>query len=122
MKTLLNPWFLVGCVIWLIVTVLRRYGHPLHYLNGHINDFFAIPVIASLGLWFQRVIIYKTNYYVLSAWHVLFVVVYVSLVFEAFLPLVSIRYTADWADVLLYMAGGLFFFIVMNKPLPKLTS
>jgi hypothetical protein len=116
MKTLLNPWFLAGCAIWLIVIVLRKTGHPLPYLNGYLTDAFAIPVIANLGLWFQRVFIYKSNYYVLSIWHVVFIVVYVSVVFEGLLPWLSAKYTADWIDVLLYCVGGLFFYCVMNKP------
>ncbi len=117
MKTLLNPWFLAGCVIWLIVIILRKTGHPLPYLNGYLTDAFAIPVIANLGLWFQRVIIYKSNYYVLSVWHVVFVVVYVSVVFEGLLPWLSAKYTADWIDVMLYVVGGIFFYFFMNKPI-----
>ena len=117
MKTLLNPWFITGCLTWLIVLTARKLGHPLPYINGHINDAFAIPVIANLGLWFQRVFIIKNNYYVLSPGHVIFIVVYVSLVFEGLLPLISKTYTADWMDVLLYIFGGLFFYKVMNRPL-----
>jgi len=117
MKTLLNPWFLIGCIIWLIVITSRKLGHPLPYINGHINDAFAIPVIANLGLWFQRSVIYKSGYYVLSPWHVVFIVGYVSLVFEGLLPRLSRIYTADWIDVLLYGIGGLFFYMVMNRPI-----
>jgi hypothetical protein len=120
MKTVLNPWFLVGCVTWLIVITYRKFGHPLPYINGHINDAFAIPVIADLGLWFQRVVIYKSNHYVLSPWHVVFIVVYVSLVFEGLLPRLSKVYTGDWIDVLLYCIGGMFFYLVMNKPLMEI--
>ena len=116
MKTLLNPWFLAGCVTWLIVIILRKSGHPLPYLNGYITDAFAIPVIANLGLWFQRVFIYKSNYYVLSAWHVVFIVLYVTVVFEGLLPWLSVKYTADSIDVVLYVIGGVFFYLVMNKP------
>ena len=119
MKTLLNPWFLAGCLTWLIVITSRKLGHPLPYINGYINDAFAIPVIANLALWFQRVVMYKTNYYVLSRWHVVFIVVYVSLVFEGLLPNLSKIYTADWMDVLLYCVGGLFFYLAMNKPVAQ---
>ncbi len=116
MKTLLNPWFLLGCLIWLIVFILRKSGHTLPYLNGYVTDVFAIPVIANLGLWFQRVAIYKSNYYVLSAWHVVFIVVYLSVVFEGILPWLSTKYTADWIDVVLYTIGGGVFYWMMNKP------
>jgi hypothetical protein len=116
MKTLLNPWFIAGCLTWGVVFAFRKLGHPLPYINGYINDGFAIPVIANLGLWFKRVFIIKNNYYVLGPWQVAFIVVYVSLVFEVLLPLLSKIYTADWIDVLLYVIGGLFFYWVMNKP------
>ena len=117
MKTLLNHWFITGCLIWLIIFITRRLNHPIPYINGYITDAFAIPVIASLGLWFKRVFIIKNNYYVLSAGQVIFIVLYVSVIFEGLLPWLSTTYTADWVDVLLYIIGGFFFFKVMNKPL-----
>jgi hypothetical protein len=118
MKTLLNPWFIAGCLTWAIVLTARKLGHPLPpYINGYINDAFAVPVIANLGLWFQRVIIIKSNYYGLAPCHVIFIVVYLILVFEIVLPYLSKTYTADWIDALLYIIGGIFFYKVMNKPL-----
>jgi len=117
MKTLLNGWFIFGCLTWLIVIIARKSGHPLPLINGHINDAFAIPVIANLGLWFQRAFIIKNSYYVLAPRHVIFIVAYVTLLFEGVLPLFSKAYTADLIDVLLYIIGGLFFYWMMNKPL-----
>jgi hypothetical protein len=119
MKTLLNPWFIAGCLTWLIVLAARKTGHPLPLINGYVDDAFAIPVIANISLWFMRVIVIKNNYYVLSPSQVIFTVVYVSIVFEVLLPHVSKMYTADWIDVLLYVAGGVFFYAVINKPLLK---
>lgn len=117
MKTLLNKWFIAGCLIWLIVITLRKLGQPLPFINGYIDDAVAIPVIANLGLWFQRVVIIKSSYYVLSKWHVVFITGYVALIFEGLLPWLSKAYTADWIDVLLYIIGGVFFYKVMNEPL-----
>ncbi|WP_295674783.1 hypothetical protein [uncultured Mucilaginibacter sp.] len=116
MKTLLNPWFIAGCLVWLIVKTTRVFDIPVSWLNGYITDFFAVPVITNIGLWLQRVFIIKSNYYVLSPLQVTFMVVYISLLFEGLLPLLSRTYTADWIDVLLYCMGGLFFYQVMNKP------
>jgi hypothetical protein len=116
MKTLLNRWFIAACLVWLTVTIFRRAHHPLPYVNGYINDAMAIPVIANITLWFQRVVIVNSNHYTLSAKQVGFIVAYVSIVFEGLLPLLSKTYTGDWADVLLYCFGGLFFYRVMDKP------
>jgi hypothetical protein len=117
MKTLLNKWFIAGFLIWAIAISARKMSHPLPVINGYIGDALAIPVIANLGLWFQRMFIIKNDYYVLGVKHVVFIVIYVSLAFEGLLPLLSKTYTADWIDVLLYMIGGLFFYVVMNKPI-----
>ena len=117
MKTLLNPWFITGCLTWAVVLTFRHIGQPLPFINGFINDAFAIPVVANLGLWFMRVFIIKNNYYVLADGYVIFIVAYVALLFEGLLPYISKTYTADWIDVFLYIIGGVFFYFVMNKPI-----
>jgi hypothetical protein len=117
MKTLLNPWFLLGCAVWLISFTCRKLHHPLPYVNGYLTDAFAIPVIANLGLWFQRVVVVKNIHYILPHSLIIFVVIYVTVVFEVILPLYSSRYTSDYIDVMEYLAGGIFFYKVMNKPL-----
>ena len=120
MKTLLNRWFITGCIIWLLVFATRKLHHPISYINGYITDVFAIPVIATLALCFQRVVVFKSNFYTLSKWHVVFITAYVSLIFEVLLPWLSKTYTGDWVDVLLYIVGGLFFYRVMNRPLAEI--
>ena len=123
MKTLLNPWFLVFCVLWVVFYVAKISHHPILFLHGHFTDLLAVPVIANLGLWFQRIIAGKRSIYVLKPGHVIFIVVYISLVFEWLLPKYDPqKYTGDWLDVLLYILGGLFFFFVMNKPIVKTAS
>jgi len=117
MKTLLNKWFIGGCLVWLVVTIMRRSGHPLPVLNGYIGDLLAIPVIANLGLWFQRVFVIRNNYYVLAPRHVVFIVIYVSVLFELALPYYSQSYTGDWLDVILYLAGAVFFYKIINSPI-----
>jgi hypothetical protein len=122
MKTLLNPWFILGCITWVIIYSSRKLGHPVPLLNGYIDDFFAIPVIANIVLSYMRVMIIKSDYYVLSAWKVVFIVLYVSLMFEVLLPLYSKKYTGDWIDAVLYAIGGVFFYFVMNKPVASRKS
>lgn len=119
MKTLLNPWFIAGCLIWLAVTICRNTGHLEPYVKNYINDAFALPVITSIVLCFLRVFVIKSDYYVLAPWHIVFIVTYVSVVFEGILPRISNNYTADWADVVLYAFGGIFFYRIMNKPLAE---
>lgn len=120
MKTLLNKWFIASCLIWLTVISTRKLGHPIPFINGYIDDAIAIPVIANLALCFQRAVIFKSNYYILSIWHVVFITAYVSIAFEIVLPLFSKTYTGDWVDVLLYCIGAVFFYKVMNRPVSEI--
>jgi hypothetical protein len=116
MRTLLNPWFVAGCTIWLVIFLCRKLAHPVPWVNGYIDDFFAVPVISNLTLWFMRRAVIRSSYYILSAWKVTFIVLYLSLVFEVLLPLLSKTYTSDWKDAVLYAIGGVFFYYVMNRP------
>ena len=118
MKTLLNPWFITFCIMWSILYLARITHHPVLYLNGHLGDFMAVPVLANLGLWFQRIFIAKRSTYVLKAGHVIFIVLYLSIAFEWLLPKYHPEiFTGDWIDVLLYIVGGVFFLKLMNKPI-----
>lgn len=119
MKTLFNPWFIGFCLIWSIYFVASITNHPILLLQGYLTDLLAVPVIANLGLWFQRIFIVKRSTYVLKAGHIIFIVLYLSLVFEWLLPKYRPeKFTGDWMDVLLYILGGLFFFWRMNRPIP----
>lgn len=123
MKTLLNSWFILFCIIWSIFYFSKISGHPIKLLNGHLTDLLAVPVLANLGLWFQRILMVKRSTYILKFGHVLFIVIYVSVVFEWLLPKYHPeKFTGDWFDVLLYILGGVFFFMRMNKPLFEKSS
>ncbi|RYY06015.1 MAG: hypothetical protein EOP43_07510 [Sphingobacteriaceae bacterium] len=111
MKTLLNPWFIFFCGIWAVMYFAKITNHPVLMLNGHLTDLLAVPVIANLGLWFQRIFSDKNSMYVLKSGHVIFIVIYTSVVFEGLLPLYyPKKFTGDWLDVLLYVFGGFFFY------------
>ena len=123
MKTLLNPWFLVFCILWTVFYFAKISHCPILLLQGHFTDLLAVPVIANLGLWFQRFFAGKRSMYVLKAGHVIFIVIYISFVFEWLLPKYNpVKFTGDWMDVVLYILGGVFFFRWMNKPLPAINK
>ncbi|MBC7744058.1 MAG: hypothetical protein H7096_03065 [Flavobacterium sp.] len=117
MRTLANSWFVLFCLIWLIIFTGRRLEISFIGFNSYLTDLISVPIIANLGLTFQRVFVTKSNTYRLKAGHVLFIVAYTSLIFEILLPRFSAKYTADMVDILMYVFGGLFFWQFMNRPL-----
>lgn len=116
MKSLSNYWFISFCLLWSLVFVGRKLGVTVPYFNDYLTDLLAVPVIANLGLAFQREFVERSNAWCFKPGHLVFIVVYTSLVFEFFLPQYSGAYTADLMDVVMYVTGGLFFWLTMNRP------
>lgn len=115
MKTLRNFWFISFCLLWTILYVGRRTGHHLpEPVNNHLADLLAVPVLARCGLAFQRYV-RKDEKLQLNDPQILFIVIYLSVVFELILPWFSMRFTGDVLDVLCYGAGGLFYRRFMNR-------
>jgi hypothetical protein len=115
MSTLSNKYFIAFSLIWLLIftcTKLEIYFYwPIQF---YFIDIIAVPIIGNLSLAFYRFIL-KNESAKLSNWHIALIVLSLSLVFEWYLPKHNLRYTADIWDVLMYVFGGLFFSLVMNK-------
>ncbi|HVI43977.1 MAG TPA: hypothetical protein VM802_03890 [Chitinophaga sp.] len=115
MKMGVHPLFAVGCLLWLVVRLSRELHHPLlSFVNGHLTDFLAVPVIGYMCLMIFRNFFFGPSYS-FPMWYSLFIALYLAVVFEYALPLYSARYTGDWADVLAYIAGAGCFNAFMNK-------
>lgn len=93
-----------------LIYLLHRFvlQSPLPYFN----DLLCLPVIAGFSLIGLR-LIFK-SYQRLSGGQVIFIVVYVTLVFEFLLPAFSLKYTGDPWDVLVYQAGGAAYYFLIN--------
>ena len=121
MKTLLNPWFLLFCAVWLVIFTLTKFHIYLpNFIQFYVLDIIAVPVLANLGLWFWRFIL-QDNTRLLNFWQLIFIVLSVSIIFEVVMPTIKPnRYSADVFDVVSYVFGAMFFWWVMNKPSLKI--
>lgn len=84
-----------------------------NWIYHYLNDFLTIPLVASLCLhtvW----IIKKDNTLRLSIFTILSLVILFSVYFEYYLPKQSHRYTGDFLDVMCYISGGIFFYILQK--------
>ncbi|ALJ01176.1 hypothetical protein DC20_03775 [Rufibacter tibetensis] len=82
-------------------------------LRFYLDDLLCLPLLLTVTLFLMRFLYGPQVRF--SVYHVGFVVVYVSLAFEVFLPLFMPRYTGDFLDVQLYAAGGWIFYRFLNK-------
>ncbi|MEZ2442279.1 hypothetical protein AB6805_11185 [Chitinophaga sp. RCC_12] len=115
MKRLFDPFFLSYCGLWSIIHFFRYIEHPVPLLNGHLTDFMAVPAIAHLALTFTRSYIVRDESYSYPFSYLLFIVLYLSVVFEWVMPQFSAAYTGDMWDVVMYFGGGLFYYYVHEK-------
>jgi hypothetical protein len=84
-----------------------------NWIFHHLNDFLAIPIIATLclhGVWFIK----KDNNIRLNIFTILSLIALFSLVFEYYLPQQSYRYTGDFWDVICYFLGGVVFYFLQK--------
>ena len=65
----------------------------------------------------MRTVVFKNNLYQLSAGQIIFIIIYVSILFEFILPHFFKQYTSDVMDVIMYIIGGIFFSYKMNNPI-----
>ncbi|WP_212004460.1 hypothetical protein [Chitinophaga sp. HK235] len=106
----------VACaLLWLLVHVPRWYGQPLPYVNGHLTDFIAVPLMAQICQVVVQRWIAKDSSYQLPLAYILFIAVYVSVVFEWIMPRYSPRYVGDWLDVAAYFSGALCYYVTQLK-------
>ena len=122
MKTFTNFYFIGFSLIWLIIYTSNLFGYQFYWpIQFYLLDLIAVPILAQIGLWWMRLIKGKRNE-LLSIWHIAFIVLSLSFVFEIYMPKHQTRYTADVWDILMYFLGGLFFYFVMNKPTTEINK
>lgn len=113
MKRLL--WFFIGLIfLGGFVFTLQKLAVPLPLIvRFYVNDFLIVPIVLALCLIVVRWL--KSNFfYQLPLVVVLYVSIMYSVIFEWFLPQFHPRYTADIIDVMLYLLGGLVFYMLQK--------
>jgi hypothetical protein len=115
MKTLTDKCFIAFSLIWFIIFICTKFEIYFYWpFQFYLIDLIAVPIIGSLSLAFYRLLL-NNEAAKLSFWHIAFIVLGLSLVFEWYMPKHYSRYTADIWDVVMYIFGGLFFGLVMNR-------
>ncbi|WP_187263409.1 magnesium citrate secondary transporter [Pontibacter beigongshangensis] len=117
MQTLRHPFFLLCFFLFLLNQVLELSGIFLWPLHTHLDDLLCLPLALTVVLAAERWY-FKRPGFVLPVSYILSAFAVFAVVFELLLPLFFTRYTADALDVQAYAAGGLAFYLILNKPLP----
>jgi len=117
MKKIVYPFILLS-IVGLMVYGMQKDGVELSlFVNNHLNDLLIVPInmFAVQILW--RIITSNTAF--LNFGMITICVLFYAVFFEWLLPQFNSRYTADWWDVLCYVAGGVLFYLYQHVAIRK---
>lgn len=117
MKALIDPLFICYCIVWTVIKLWRLLGVPPTFLNSYLTDLVAVPLIAHIVLVTSHSFFIKCEKYTLI--YLLFLAAYISFVFEWLMPRFSTTYTSDWADIVCYCIGAVFYHSIHMPRTPK---
>lgn len=118
MRTLRQPVFIVLALVFVAHQLLQKNFHiALPWLDSYLDPLLCLPILLTLVLAERRHIFGKGDAYQFSKLEVGLAVLTLSIVFEVVFPALSARFTADWLDVLAYVAGGIGFYYLLNRKL-----
>lgn len=117
MTVLLSPVFIICMVLFLLHQLLQQALHiTLPFLDAHLDNLLAMPIILTLLLAERRWLFKKGNDYQLPVLDIIVATAYVIFISEVLFPLLSQKFVADWRDVMFYIAGTfIFYFTIQTK-------
>lgn len=95
----------------------RCLGIFIPYVHAYLDDVLCMPVVLGIAMQVIQWIHPLKQQYYLSVWHLMWALIYFSILFELVLPCFSPLYTADWLDVFCYAAGTLLYYAMIIHPL-----
>lgn len=115
MKKQLFLYFLTSIILGISVYFAQKNEVYLSkIIHNYLNDFLIIPIVLTISLYILR---WSRNNkkYTIPILLILYVCSFYAIIFEAVLPKINQRYTADFIDVLLYYISGLVFNYLQKK-------
>ncbi|WP_295772262.1 hypothetical protein [uncultured Mucilaginibacter sp.] len=108
-------WLAVLSTVGLTVYFAEKTHIALpEFVRYYLNDLLIVPLTALITRSVMR-LIFGAKTLILTIGQVLYIVVFYSVIFELVLPFYIQRYTADYADVMMYALGGIFYLLFINR-------
>lgn len=107
--------FLISTLLFLLISLHDLLNLKLpNWILFYGNDFLCMPVVLSICLFAARSVKKDAGVY-LSMLIILSLTIFYALFFELVLPKTQSNHTADFVDVLMYIAGAGLFYLVQKK-------
>ena len=106
--------FIFLLLIYFLLYLIKHSAIKIDFVSAYLADIIAVPVIILL---LDRIMNYLYgDHFKTSTFHILSVVISLSIVFEIILPTYSANYYADFYDIICYFTGGVMIYLFLNHP------
>ena len=96
--------------------VLQKIVHvKIPWVDNYGDDLLAVPFVSACVLLMENFLVYQNHTRKHSFGQLLFLFIFISVVFEYFVPKYSDHYTYDPLDVLYYFIGFLAYYFAKKK-------
>lgn len=107
-RWLIEPWMgwlpLISLGLFVLVELTQLAGLSWPFVHWYLNDLICIPVFVAASISLERLLSgkhqLKYGIFKVLAWLII-----VSIVFEWYLPISSVKYTSDLYDLVFYAIG-----------------
>lgn len=112
----LKTVFVLYCIVFTILQLFYFLDQPIPgFIRDYLADFLCMPIVLSICLFVVQ-LVKKDKSIRLNISTISSVFLMYSIYFEMILPPIHWRYTADYRDVLLYLAGSIIFYFLQKAP------
>lgn len=116
MEVIKNPYFYLPAILFAINQILEKiFGIFTPFIHAYFDDLLAMPVILGITLQLFRWIHPAKDTLTFAKTPLIVAWIYVSIVFEWFLPSQSNQNVSDLWDILCYGLGTLYFHYLINQ-------
>lgn len=117
-----NKVFLACVFLFLLFHIIEGKVNLPEILSAYLDDILCLPIMLSGVLLVQRRFIVHDDNFMLPVTHIIFSILYISVLFEIILPGFSGKYFCDPIDFFAYTAGATVFYFSINKTPARYSS
>ena len=111
-----SKYFWICSILFLVNQVVEGAGVIIPYVHAYLDDLLCPGIVMGIALFVQQQLSFRNLLYTFSYKHLIFFVLWYSLLFEVVFPAFDTRHFADLVDVVAYTAGSFGFYRWGNNP------
>ncbi len=110
-----SNYFWFCSILFSLNQLIEAIGYSIPWVHSYLDDLLCPGIVLGFALFFQQQFTFRDATYRLAWGHIVFFVLWYSLLFEVLFPMWDARHHSDVWDVLAYGVGSVLFMKLGNK-------